>query len=868
MNLPRPPRWMMKLTEWYCHPDYLQEVQGDLHELFLEWSEHKGLRRAKVLYLLHSILFMRAYNSKFSYETMNSQRLLMLGHFAKIFSRNFVKHKWLNLANLIGLVSGIAVSLVMLLHVKYETSYELDYPKSERIVRMSLSEDWAKSSPMFAEEFKSFYSQTEAVGRFAQYSSGEVIIEAGQKQFISDQLLLSDQSNLDIFDLKFEAGNREGALIRPYTVVLTTSLAQKIYGNKSPIGETLKLNGTTNFEITGVIEDLPERSHIKAELLISMPTFYDYVESSWLESKSWMVMYTYALLNETEDIPEIRAQLKDFFVHYLPEEMREEVGESEGRFGLMPLQDIHLHSDKIQEMSKNSDVLYVYVFASLASIIIVIASVNFINIFTALIFDRSREIGLRKSIGATKGQVTFQILMEAVFYVLLALTLGILLCLVLLPYYNSISGSDLSIGQLLNIKDYMSVLGFGLGLGLLSGIYPAWLIWKIRLTSSQSSALDAGLKVSNLRKGLIVFQFFLSLFVLTATLAINKQMSFVMNADVGYTADNVVTIPVNGEFKSALKEGRQEIYNRFLALPGVTAVSTTSTLIGESMSVEGYKLASASPDDDHPSVNFMWTDEHYLSLMDIEISAGRNFDSRSDTSVAFIVNRSLANMVGRDPLGEVIQFRGQNGVVVGIVDDYNYYSLHNDIKPMVLCYKPGWTSKLLIRIDETDRISSLQAIENEIRSIDANFLFYPMYLEEQISTLYQNEHIMYTVFQIFSFLALLISCVGLLGLAAMELRRRTKELGIRRVLGAGIYQVLLLLASQFLGMLVIAIFLGLPLSYFVVQEWMNDFSYSSGVDIFIFATPVLILLISIVVLIYSCVLVNGRKNPVYALRSE
>lgn len=864
---PRPPKWAQWILEWYCHPDFVVEIEGDLEELFHEWIEEKGLFRARLLYVVHTLLFLRAYNSRLSTGLFQFKSLFMMRHFLKISIRNFKKNKTYNLANIAGLTVSVAVCIMLLWHVRSELSYEKEYPKHQRIVRVTLNDSWAKSSPLFAEELNAYYSQVELTGRFAKHGGTRSIITVNGKKIVSEHIFFSDQSNIEIFDYAFVAGNPQGALKRPNTAVITATFAQKLFGSSDPLGQVIEMNGQDKFEVTGVIRDLPRHSHIKADVLVSMPTFYGMLNQAWLENRGWMVMYTYALLHDANDINTIRGSLLDFMRYYLPDEWAEDAIASGDRFGIMPLVDIHLHSDKVQEMAQNSNIMYIYVFMTLVAIIGIIASVNFINIFATLVLRRTREVGLRKAIGATRTQLVGQLLTEATFSALLGTFLGFAVCLLLLPYYNEITDASFVEQDILLSTDVLLIILAGIGLGIVSGAYPAWLVTKADAASALATDHLPNTGQSYLRKGLIIFQFVLSLFILIGTVTINRQIDFIQNTEMGYDSDHVVALKTYGAFQDKLLNNRATISHRLEQIPSVTKVALTSSLIGEPLSVEDFDLVSASPDDPDRVINFIWAGENYLDLMGIDIVGGRNFHAQTDTSTAFIVNERFLDVWQDNVLGEMAEYRGQRGPIVGVMEDFNYYSLHHDIEPVVICYRPSWANQMLFKVSGNPT-EALIGLDQTIREIDAEFVSHYTFLDNHIAQLYAGEQNMLGVFRVFSIVGLIISFVGMLGLAAMEVQYRTKEVGIRKVLGASGLQLIGLLSGQFARMLLLSILIGIPLSYFAIQEWLANFAYTADITLWIFVLPSIAVICVALILVASRIMVTVWTNPVKVLRYE
>lgn len=869
MKSTKTPKWIDRFIKWYCHPMYIQEITGDMQEMYEKWKHESSSLLAILKYAWNAVLFMRIYNSRFNVNFQELNHLTMIQHAIKLSLRNIRKNKVYSLGNILGLAIGICVSLVIYLHVRQELSYEKAYAKHDRIFRISSHSEWAKSPPSMAEELNSFFPNVEKTCRFSGYRSGAVIVGNEDKRFISSEVYLTDHSVVDVFDLQFVHGSSFEVLEKPYTVLINSTTSKKLFGNENPVGRTIEVNESERrFEVQGVIEDLPKKSHLKADVLISMPTFYDETPDDWTSSKGWMVMYTYALLNSHENEQTLRAKMPDFMLHYLHEQTANDMIENGEFMEVMALTDIHLKSDKVQEMRANSNITYIYIFSTLAVFILVIASVNFINIFTTLAFKRAKEIGLRKIVGAHRTQLILQLLSEACINALLASAIGALLLLLVLPSYNLLAEVSILPKELAEPINVLLLFGLAFSLGIVSGLYPSLLVTRQRLTASILSNSNPKAQISLFRKGLIVFQFALSLFILVSTVVVNRQMTFIQNKDLGFDSEQLLSFRIYGEMRREMLKDRKSFFPKLLQNPDVQSVSLSSNLMGEPLSVEYFTPAGADPETDFGSVNMVWTDENYLETMGMELVSGRNFRSRTDTSIVFLVSEKLSKSWGIDPVGEMAEFRDQTGQIVGVFKDVNYYSLHSDIDPMVICLRPTWASNILVKINSENTLETLSFIESQVKNKHANAIVEFDFLNQKLEQLYKGENSMFQVFKVFSFIALIISCLGLLGIAAIEVQRRTKEVGIRKVLGASGNQILKLLSKQFAIMLVSAIAISLPLAYYMAKEWLADYSYGielTGLE-FLIPSIGLIFLSLLVVGLHSRKVINS--NPTESLRNE
>ena len=860
-----PPRWIDRILDWYCHPSYVDEIKGDLFELYQEWYAERGDRQSNLYYFWNLILFLRVYNSKFSFNNMSNYRISLFKHFIAVSARNLLKHKAYYVANILGLALGVGVSSLIYLHVERELSYEKAFPKHDRIFRISTHQEWAKSSPVLGPMMADYFPELESVGRFKRHW-GDNFLRAGDNALVSSEVFEADAEVIDIFDLQFVKGSPEGALDRPYTTIVTETLASKLFGDREPVGEVIELNDRDKVEVTGVIEDLPKYSHLKMEMIMSLEAFYQYTSPEGTESKGWMVMYTFALLKEGITEAQFRAKMPDFQNHYVPEEYREYMADI--NFEVMPLTDIHLHSDRIQEMGENGDVMYIYIFVSLAVIILMVAILNFVNAFTMLLLKRVREVGIRKVIGSSKADLFGQLIAESIFVSLLGFTLGLILACLALPYYVRLTGVHLSVQEVMVAANLMPFVAIALGVGILAGAYPAYLAVNHYWNGNSHGNGDEG--ISLLRHGLVTFQFALCLCILTGATVVYQQLSFIQNRELGYSTDQLVAVTPYGKLREALMDRRDLLFSELQTTAGVSSMAFVTNLVGESLSMESFYLASDSidgPDDDH-TVNMIWADEYYLETMGISLVAGRNFSAATDSSKTFIVNQKLADRLGGDVVGKRILWQNRAGVIVGVMANYHHYSLHQKIWPTAVAFTPDWMSHLLVRMEGEDPLRTLRTLESRLTEISPGSMVRSTFIDDRVDRMYREENSMLRIAAVFALLAIVISAVGLLGLASLEISRRTKEVGVRKVLGASTLQTIKLLGRQFVWVILLSIAISTPLNYWLADSWLSGFVFQASLAWWVFALPALsvALLAGCIVVVQAFHLANS--NPVESLRYE
>ncbi len=792
--------------------------------------------------------------------------------------RNFFRQKQNSLINLAGLSLGITVSLFIFLYIKAEISYEKSYPDYQLIYRFASSQ-WAKSSPPACEAIMKYIPQIKNGGRLAQFQSNTNIMIVDDRHFPVRNGCLADESIINIFSRKVLSGDREHGLERPYTIFLTESLAATLFGDTDPVGQTVKFAfGRTEdaqlFEITGVIEDFPENSHLKIGYLVSMPTFYKYLPEDWSHSRTWMVMYTYLSFENQEDVEAARARLVDFQVNFLQldKNQKENIHKTGNYYELHPIDGIHLTSHREQEMGANSDIHYIYVFGGLAILIILVASANFINIYITQSLKRSKEVGIRKVTGAFKGQLIGQFIFEAYVYTVLAALVALVLCGLLLPVFNDITNLSFTIKQLLSMDHLYLILILVLIVGILSGGYPAFFISGFKIADAVKINQIPRSSLSLARKVLIVLQFMIAIFMIISTIVIYKQLKFMRDKDLGFDKENIVAVYTYGDFNYQFLSNRSFIYNQLLAHPGIIQAGATSNLMGNIQSVEYLLPDGREIDrDNQQMMRFFRSDEGFIPTMNIELIAGRNFDPVSDSSGAFIINETTARILDLDePVGTMatnITF-GTHGPIIGVMKDFNFASLHQTIEPLVLTYRPEWASTLVVKLSGDQNRQAMDYIEKTIKEIAPGTLFHYDFIDENLNNLYISEDKMGTIFKIFSVLAILISCMGLYGIAAYTSELRTKEIGIRKAFGASALRILFLLCRSYLSLILIALVIAIPVANYFITEWMRSFAYHIEIGWWIFLISGILVLFTALMAVSTRSIRAANINPAQSLRFE
>ena len=792
----------------------------------------------------------------------------MIKNYFKIALRNLFKQKVYSLFNLLGLSLGISCGLLLTLHIKEELSYDKDIPKHDRIYRV-VSTEWSKSSPPLAGEMMKFFPEIKSIARFA--SRGTQVANSNIDKQAEVSGYYADSSVVEVFDFKRVAGNPKQALSEPNTIVVTKSMAQKFFGKHDPVGKKMTF-GKEELWVKGVIEDLPENSHLKFDYLTSMPTFYLNVPPDWTSSRGWMFGWTYVLFNKKEDVKKAQARLKDFFLKYYEavDDEKDRIAQAES-IRLQPLTDIHLKSNLIQEMGANSSIIYIYIFIAVEILILIIACVNFINLFTTQALKRFKEVGIRKVLGARKFQLVTQFLGEAFILTFLAGIIAIIIYFIALPFYNNMSARDVSALEILRPQNLLIITCIIVFVGFVSGLFPALFISRFQPVDSLKASKLPASSAKFLRKSLIVFQFVVSGFLIISTVLVNQQMHLFQNKQLGFDKEQVLIVKLYGEFRDKIIAHPEVLKTEILKNPDILGVGKSSNLIGDDLSVESVTPLNPVAGKEYPSVRVIRVDDNYLNVLNIQLKEGRGFSTKFNDSASFIINEKTAQALElKNPIGATIVNNTMNrqGKVVGVIKDYNFASLHNQVEPLVLEYKPDWTGNLLVKIRPGKTAETINFLQNSIERIAPNTLFSYSFLDEKIAGLYKKEDNMSVILKVFSGLAIIISCLGLFGLAAFATETRTKEIGIRKVIGASVGNLVQLLSANFILLVLIGNIIAWPLAWYAIHVWLQEFTYKIDINWSIFfISSCITLVVAVLTIGYQCIK-TANRNPVKSLRTE
>jgi putative ABC transport system permease protein len=778
----------------------------------------------------------------------------MLRNYIIIAFRNISRKKGFSFINITGLAIGMVVCILILLWVQDEYNYDRFNENAERIYRVNFSyisngrhmQHWRTPPPM-ARTIKEKYPEIEDAARF--HNEGMVLLSVGEIK-LKVKAGYTDNSIFNIFTLPFAQGNPSAALTDPQSAVISQEMADIFFPEENPIGKSININNQIDLRVDGVLKPLPAGSHLEFDFLIQfsrLPEIMGYGgEDEWGD----FGFNTFVLLNDKASVQKVEENINLCIDEIIPELGRE--------FFLQPLTSIHLYNLD----GSPGKMIYVYIFSSIAFFILLIACINFMNLSTVRSMQRAREIGVRKVVGAFRNQLKIQFLCESVLLAFIALILGVIIVEILMPVFNGLADKHLHF-NLLKGSMLLSLLGITLFTGLISGLYPAFLLSSFKPVSVLKGNVISS--SSFLRKALVVLQFTLSTILIFSTIVVSRQIQFIRSRNLGFNKENVVYLPLNNVFYERSDALKAEL----LQNPQILSVTRTSSKLGMaakwSMTVENWEGNNGETSINLPLIS---CDKDFLNTFRLEMTDGVFYtkDSYNDDELfEYILNESAIRMAGiEDPVGKSFA----NGTIKGVVKDFNFQSLHNNIRPLALVVVPEWDNHIAIKISGSNIEQTLDYIEKVSTQIAPDFLFEYSFLDEEFDALYQSEIRLGTLFRYFALFAIIISCLGLLGLSTFMIQQRTKEIGIRKVLGSSASQVAQLLSTQFTKWVVLADLIALPVAYFIMHKWLEQFAFKTSIGAMIIIISGSITLIISLAMISFQTIKAANLNPVKSIKYE
>lgn len=807
----------------------------------------------------------------------------MIKNYIKTAFRNLLKNKGFTAINILGLALGLATCLLIVFYVFDELSYDRYNAKGDRIYRINndikfggIENSYAVSPAPMAAALKASFPEVEQVVRFRM--RGGFQVKKGNQNIQEYNMVYSDPTVFDVFTLPMIQGNPATALKEPKSVVINEKMALKYFNRTNVVGQVLTFDDTALYKVTGVIKDVPKQSHFNFDFFISMSTLQESKEIAWFSNN----FNTYVVLRQGTD-PKV-------FKKKLPLFLRKQAGpqlqsilhttfdefEKKGdyfRFSLTPLKDIHLHSNRVAELGGNGNIEYVYIFSAIAVFILLIACVNFMNLSTARSANRAKEVGVRKVLGSARKNLITQFLTESIMVTLVAAIIAVFAAWGSLSLFNQLSGKELEVTSGIMLWFIPIMILLIIFIGFLAGAYPAFFLSGFRPIEVLKGKLTAGLKAGFLRSFLVVFQFAISIFLIIGTLVIYDQLKFIQNKDLGYNRDHVMIVQRIWVLADKDKSFRQEVSQ----LAGVKSASLSGYLPTSNAGNSSTLFKDPVIDQKRSVLSQIWfVDANYVPTLGIKMVAGRNFSDKmpTDTS-AIIINEAEAKQLGyANPIDQTLYMPNDNMAktmkkyhIIGVMKNFNFRSLRETVTPMAL-FLADDRGAMTVRVNTTNMAGLVDQIKTKWKQFAPNQEFNYSFMDKEFESLYRSEQRMGKISIAFTSLAIIIACLGLFGLAAYAAEQRTKEIGIRKVLGASISGIVRMLSKDFIMLVLIAILIAAPCAWLAMHSWLQGFAYHQTFQWWIVALAG----IAAVLIAFATISFQSIKaalaNPVKSLRSE
>lgn len=793
----------------------------------------------------------------------------MVRSYFTIMLRNLRKHKAYALINISGLAVGMACCVLILLYVRDELGYDRYHARSDRIYRVVNGTN-ANTPPALAPALQDDFPEVVGYARFKP-PFGIWMMRYGDNVFYEKQVYWAEESIFDIFSWSLAQGDPGTALKEPYSVVISEEMARKYFPDEDPMGKIISADDDFMYvKVTGVMKNIPKNSHFTADFFFSFSTLPKQYNPNIVTNWDGGGFYTYLLLSPDAPPDELESKLPGVIEKY-----RKRQENADGMVlepSLQALTDIHLHSHLENELGANSDMTYIYILSSIALFILLIACINFMNLATARSATRAREVGLRKVLGAYRFQLIRQFLIESILVSLVALLLAVVLIHLVLPGFNAFTGKELALA-LYESDLLLSLIGIALFVGIVAGSYPAFFLSAFQPEDVLKESVKAGGSGAMLRKTLVVVQFAIATVFIIGTGTVYEQLEYIQDRRLGFDKEHVITVPAA---ISPIFQRLESFENALLVNASVLGVSISSSLPGRSGGtgiLQSVPVRPAGFTEEEPlEIPILSGDPDLLTTLGLELAAGRGFwrDNATADSSSFLLNETAVRRFGwaspETAIGRQAEAGGRRWTVIGVLKDFHMRSLHSSIEPLVLL--PGGGNHISIRISPGHITATLDFIEDTWKSVYPNYPFIYSFLDEDFARLYRDETRLSYLFGVFSLMTVFIACLGLLGLASFTAEQRTKEIGVRKTLGASVSNIVLMLSREVVVLILLSNVIAWPVAFLVMNNWLKDFAYriEMGIGVFVFG-GVLALAIAVLTVSYQAIKA-ATINPVKALRYE
>jgi len=857
-----PPKLGMRLLGWFLPGEELSDTKGDLEERFQLKVRERRAAGARVWFwfqILHLVLYLVKDHILWSCIMFKSNLIIAW--------RNIKRSKAYSALNILGLAVGMAVFILSMLYVRYELSYDLYHANAKNIYRVIYespgvyylgSNVWAMTPAPLAPAIARDIPEVMMATRIKV--SNDILIKIGDKHFSEKRFFWADPQTFEIFSFPLVSGDRSSALKDPFSILLSEREARRLFGPADPVGRTILLqsgNRDYEFQVAGVFRDIPANSHYVMEIVAPFETEAK-IQNRDLAQWDNSFLYTYVLLRKKGDVRALDRAFPEFIQKYAGQTHK-------NRYSLQALTEIHLNPKINAENSPTGDARFVFFFASIAVLVLGIACTNYMNLASARSFKRAKEVGLRKVVGATKSQITRQFLGDSLVLTFLALLIAIAGVFFILPVFNTFVEREITFNPLSDMALMPSLVLLAAAVGSVAGSYPAFFVSTFRPISALKGVKASKATGGSLRNALIVFQFAASIALVICTIGVRNQLRYIRNKDMGYERNQILVLPTQRGLRMNMETFKMELIRN----PAVLKVSASSCL---PHNIDTTTVANwpGRPDSVKIRMYALAADNDFIELYGLKLTQGRGFSREypSDAGGAFLINESARLALGwDDPVGRELKW-GTTGKIVGVMKDYHMHSLHLPIMPLLVSTNPRTPRFVSIKIKGTNIPATLAFVQETWKRFEPEYPFEYTFFDEVFGRAYSNEQQLGKIFSVFAGLAVFIACLGLVGLASFAAERKTKEIGIRKVLGASSSGVVVLLSREFMKWVVLANVIAWPIGYFSMKSWLQSFAYRTSLTVPMFLGAGLAAFIIAAAVISLQTYRAAAANPVESIRYE
>ncbi|RAW00378.1 ABC transporter permease [Pseudochryseolinea flava] len=865
----KPPSIFLRFFRWFCDPALVEDIEGDLTEMFYRDAESKSISAARFKFSLNIMrLFRPGIIKKFGRQPFTQTSPMFRNYFITSI-RSLMRSKGFSAINIVGLAVGLATFSMISLYVYHELSFDRYHSKGDRIFRIvenlrtenELLLQSTSSPPMGPRMLKDFPE----VENYVRFQKWNLLAQYDDVTDYEPDSYIADSTVFDVFDFKLVKGDKRTALREPYSIVLTQSMATKYFGDEEPLGKMLKMD-YDQFKVTGIVADVQENSHFTFSNLISFSTWSKNQKENEQNAWFWNGFHTYVLLRDADAVHNVRSKMKDFIARNI-----EKGGMYYEDLPLQELSSIYMAPQRSWENGMRGSLNNVYILSIIAVFILLIACFNYINLATARASRRLKEVGLRKSLGALRRMLVAQFLGESIIVAFIAAVLAVMLTWAALPAFRILIESPLNFSVLPNPLVITAVaVALVLLIGVFAGAYPALIISGFQPLQIFKPSTKGVYSHQNFRKVLVATQFVISIMLVAGTLLIYDQLDLVRNQDLGFNKNAVLIVPTNGD--TAIVKHLDAVKNELKNVRGVKSVSGSSTVPGQSTTNLYTEIEMMDGKLSPTNINFNFVDHDFLSTYDIELIAGRDFlrEAKADDTTAYLINETAVRDFGWTPeqaIGKRVSGRYQGGKIIGVVKDFHYRSLHTRVEPLLLALTT-YVGKIAFRIDDADLTGTVNRVQAKWQELIPYLPFNYSFLDVDFDRQYKADQQLGKVAGVFTGLAIFIGCLGLLGLTSFVVERRTKEIGIRKVLGASVVSVVMLITREFIWLIAVALIVATPVTWYLIREWEQNFTLQAPINPVQFAIAGLAVFVFTSATISFLSLKAATSNPTKALRTE